>query len=223
MCAKKRECKQMTLPRRKFRVLSFLLSGSTHHFTENMTQRHAHVRMYVQSSSGFDLSPFSRERCVVVCCYCHLIHKPRILSVSLAQYQYIMSSSSSSIPLMRSPVDNQMETGPNGNNLAATATRRHFVDDIQRSSSSKERGFLDLDGVRRLYGSGLAMCLATERQIHSNNGGRLPGMPESNLALDTVMGNHTTLDFADVMGRLENAPVTTVQDPHSAMQRKMKL
>lgn len=133
-----------------------------------------------------------------------------------------MSSFSSSIPLMRSPVDNQMETGPNGNNLAAAATRRHFVDDIQRSGT--QRGFLDLDGVRRLYGSGLAMTLATERQIHSNNGGRLPGMPESKLALDTVMGNHCVLDFGDVLGRPENNPIDIVKDDvHSAMQRKMKL
>lgn len=132
-----------------------------------------------------------------------------------------MSDPSSSIPMMRSPV-NQMEVGVNGNNLAATATRRHPVDAIQRSSQ-QERGFLDLDGVRRLYGSGLAMRLATERQIHSNNGGRLPGMEQSNLALDTVMGKDVLLEFGDVLGRPEDAPIATVKDAHSAMQRKMKL
>jgi len=121
---------------------------------------------------------------------------------------------------MRSPA-NQMESGPNGNNLAATATRHHPVDTLQRSGAG--RGFLDLDGVRRLYGSGLAMRLATERQLASSAGGRLPGMPESKLALDTLTGNDVMLDFADVLGRPEDAPIAVVRDSHSAMQRKMGL
>ena len=130
-----------------------------------------------------------------------------------------MSDLSSSIPVMRSPV-NQMESGPNGSNLAAQATVKHPVDNIQRSGA---RGFLDLDGVRRLYGSGLAMRLATERQLASQAGGRLPGMPESKLALDTVTGNDVMIDFGDVLGRPEDAPVAFVKDPHTAMQRKLGL
>lgn len=132
----------------------------------------------------------------------------------------IMSGvTSSSIPMMRSPA-NQMEAGPNGSNLAATATRNHVVDDIQRSGAG--RGFLDLDGVRRLYGSGLAMRLATERQLASSQK-RLPGMPESNLQMDILTGDDTMLDFRDVLGRPEDAPVAYVKDAHSAMQRKLGL
>lgn len=132
-----------------------------------------------------------------------------------------MSEPSSSIPVMRHPA-NQMETGPNGNNLAAAAASNHPIDDLQRSSAA-ERGFLDLDGVRRLYGSGLAMRLATERQLASQVGGRLPGMEQSNLIMDTVTGNDVMLDFGDVLGRPEHAPVASVRDPHTAMQRKLGL
>lgn len=131
-----------------------------------------------------------------------------------------MSDLSSSIPMMRSPA-NQMETGPNGNNLAAAATQNHPVDSIQRSGAA--RGFLDLDGVRRLYGSGLAMRLATERQLASQTATRLPGMPESNLDMEIVTGNDVMLDFEDVLGRPEDAPIAFVKDSHSAMQRKMGL
>ena len=133
-----------------------------------------------------------------------------------------MSDVSSTIPLMRAPV-NQMESGPNGNNLAAAATCPHPVDELQRRGGAGQRGFLDLDGVRRLYGSGLAMRLATERQLASQSGGRLPGMPESKLALETVTGNDVMIDFSDVLGRPEDAPIAFVKDSHSAMQRKMGL
>ena len=131
-----------------------------------------------------------------------------------------MSDLSSSIPVMRHP-SNLMETGPNGNNLASAATRNHPIQELQRTTV--ERGFLDLDGVRRLYGSGLAMRLATERQLASRVGGRLPGMEQSNLILDTVTGNDVMLDFSDVLGRPEHAPVPAVTDPHTAMQRKLGL
>jgi hypothetical protein len=134
-----------------------------------------------------------------------------------------MSDPSSSIPVMRHPA-NQMETGPNGNNLAAAAASNHPIDNLQRNSSAAvERGFLDLDGVRRLYGSGLAMRLATERQLASQVGGRLPGMEQSNLVMDTVTGNDVMLDFSDILGRPEHAPVASVRDPHTAMQRKLGL
>lgn len=133
-----------------------------------------------------------------------------------------MSDFSSTIPLTRNPV-NQMDAGPNGNNLAAAATRSHVVDELQRTGAQQQRGFLDLDGVRRLYGSGLAMRLATERQLASQSGGRLPGMPSSKLALETVTGNNVMIDFADVLGRPEDAPIALVKDSHGAMQRKMGL
>jgi hypothetical protein len=117
-----------------------------------------------------------------------------------------------------------MEAGPNSNNLAASASQRHPVDDLQRRSSL----FDDLQDVRKIYGSGLAMRLATERQMASNVGGRLPGMESaygesSNIMLETLMGTDTKLDFGDVLSRPEHLPVARVTSPHKAMERKLGL
>lgn len=133
--------------------------------------------------------------------------------------------SSSQIPLVSSPV-NVMEAGPNGNNLASQATQPHFVESLQhfQSKSNGFRGFLDLDGIRRLYGSGLAMTLQTERKLAMSNGGRLPGMEgQSNLLLDTVTGKDTTLDLEDILNRPEESPVARMSSPHAAMESKLGL
>lgn len=117
-----------------------------------------------------------------------------------------------------------MQAGPNGLNFAAAASQNHFVDDLQRRSSVYE----DIDCVRRIYGSGLAMRLATERQMASKVGGRLPGMEgaivdSSNIALETLLGTDTKLDFQDVLSRPEHLPIATVKSPHQAMEQKLGL
>ena len=130
--------------------------------------------------------------------------------------------SDSKIPVTRTP-PNALEIGPNGNNLAAKATQPHFVDTLQQQQQSF-RGALDLDGVRRLYGSGLAMKLATERQLAQNNGGRLPGMEgQSNLLMDTVTGKDITLDFDNVLNLPHESPVARIRNPHTAMENKLGL
>lgn len=128
---------------------------------------------------------------------------------------------SASIPIAQTPVKT-METGLNGHNLATTATARHAVDDLQRRSALYD----DLDDVRRIYGSGLAMRLATERQMASKVGGRLPGMESgdsSNVLMQTLMGTDTKLDFGDVLSRPEHMPVARVNSPHVAMEYKLGL
>ena len=117
-----------------------------------------------------------------------------------------------------------MQAGPNGHNLATTASQKHPVDDLQRRSTM----FDDLDDVRRIYGSGLAMRLATERQMASKVGGRLPGMESasvdsSNIMLDTLMGTDVKLDFQDVLSRPEHLPMAQVTSPHQAMENKLGL
>eukprot|EP00979_Chaetoceros_neogracilis_P008923 scaffold2006_cov283-Chaetoceros_neogracile.AAC.7 len=93
---------------------------------------------------------------------------------------------SSSIPVMRSPND-IMTYGPNGDNLAAAAIQSHPVDRMQRAIQFQTRNLtyeyyfttnssfhvlptptattpttsLDLDSIRRLYGSALAMRIHT--------------------------------------------------------------
>jgi hypothetical protein len=130
---------------------------------------------------------------------------------------------SASIPLMDAPV-NMMENGPNGHHFATSATQKHPVDDLQRRSTL----FDDLDDVRRIYGSGLAMRLATERQMASKVGGRLPGMESysvdsSNILLETLLGTDTKLDFQDVLSRPEHLPIASVLSPHLAMEQKLGL
>ena len=124
---------------------------------------------------------------------------------------------------MGAPV-NAMETGPNGHNFASSASQKHPVDDLQRRSTVYD----DLEDVRRIYGSGLAMRLATERQMASKVGGRLPGMESvsvdsSNFLMETLMGTDTKLDFQDVLSRPEHAAVARVTSPHQAMEHKLGL
>lgn len=130
---------------------------------------------------------------------------------------------SSSIPLLGNPVD-MMQAGPNGHNFATAASQNHPVEDLQRRSTM----FDDLDDVRRIYGSGLAMRLATERQMASKVGGRLPGMESSsvdssNIMLETLMGTDVKLDFQDVLSRPEHLPTAQVTNPHQAMEKKLGL
>ncbi len=91
---------------------------------------------------------------------------------------------------------------------------------------------LDIDAVRRLYGSALAMRLVTERKLASNVGGRLPGMdssPDSNVMLDTLTGNDLNIDFGDYLNiKADRADVgrNVAQDKdmiHSTMEAKLGL
>mmetsp|Transcript_18300 Transcript_18300/g.21117 ORF Transcript_18300/g.21117 Transcript_18300/m.21117 type:complete len:132 (+) Transcript_18300:108-503(+) len=130
---------------------------------------------------------------------------------------------SNSIPLMREPV-NMMETGPSGSNFAAVAKQRHPVDDLQRLSTNN---LSDIDEVRKIYGSGLAMTLATERQMASKAGGRLPGMKSSlgessGILIETLLGTDTKLDFCNVFSQPDHLP-TTEYNVHKAMERKLNL
>uniref|UniRef100_A0A6S9C7K7 Uncharacterized protein n=1 Tax=Ditylum brightwellii TaxID=49249 RepID=A0A6S9C7K7_9STRA len=146
-----------------------------------------------------------------------------------------MDPTSSSIPMMRKPT-NFMSVGPNGDNLASSAVQSHPIDRMQRSGASTSS--FDLDSIRRLYGSGLAMRLATERHHASNVGGRLPGMdatPNSNAMMDTITGDDITIDFQDFLNMPANRPESTIMasgnggggaidiGPHAAMEAKLRL
>jgi hypothetical protein len=127
--------------------------------------------------------------------------------------------------MMRKPVST-LDEGLNSNNLASQSLLRHPVDEMQRA---QQVNFIldDLEDVKIMYGSGLAMRLATERQMAMNVCGRLPGMDaiggQSNIILETLMGTDTKLDFRDFLGRPEDMPVATIKNPHSAMEAKLGL
>jgi len=121
-----------------------------------------------------------------------------------------------------------MLCGPNGGNLAAQSKKIHPVDYLQRVAVSSAS--LDLDAVRRIYGSGLAMRLATERSLASRVGGRLPGMdahPDSNAMLDTLTGSDLTIGFEDILNVVQTRPESSTKttstssiniDPHTSME-----
>ena len=78
--------------------------------------------------------------------------------------------------------------------------------------------------VRRLYGSGLAMRLATERKVAQELGGRgVAGMQSSNLMYDTLTGNDMKIDFGDYLSLPEHRPshLNLNDNPHRAMERKL--
>ena len=77
--------------------------------------------------------------------------------------------------------------------------------------------------VRRLYGSGLAMTLATERKIASEIGIRgVAGLPSSNLMNEIFTGNDMKFQFEDFLSLPEHRPLHLKQDnPHTAMERQL--
>lgn len=78
--------------------------------------------------------------------------------------------------------------------------------------------------VRRLYGSGFAMRLATERRMAADVGGHgVAGLPTTNMMHDILTGNDMKLQFEDVLSLPEHRPlfVKHLEDPHAAMERKL--
>jgi Proteasome maturation factor UMP1 len=123
------------------------------------------------------------------------------------------------IPIMNKPAS-LMEVGPNGNNLAAAAASRHPVDDLQRTM--QQNPFCNLDYVRHVYGSGLAMRLATEQKIAAQHEQRgAAGIPNSGLYRDIVAGRDVQLDFADFLSLPENRPDVMKSNPHAVMERQL--
>ena len=62
--------------------------------------------------------------------------------------------------------------------------------------------------VRRLYGSGFAMRLATERRMAADVGGHgVAGLPTTNMMHDILTGNDMKLQFEDVLSLPEHRPL----------------
>jgi hypothetical protein len=133
-----------------------------------------------------------------------------------------------SIPILdRSEKLNLWQQGPNANHLESQARTRHPIDDLQRTQDP-----CDLNHVRRVYGTGLAMRLATERNWVREHSTRLPGLPQSNALADTWMGRDVELDFGDFLSLPQNAAFegdgyshhpSSWSTPHAAMERQLGL
>lgn len=137
-----------------------------------------------------------------------------------------MMNDDNSIPVMKKPA-NMMEVGPNGNNLQAAALQKHPIEVMQKRQAVQRVSFLGTDEeeeVRRLYGSGFAMRLATERRMAADVGGHgVAGLPTTNMMHDILTGNDMKLQFEDVLSLPEHRPlfVKHLEDPHAAMERKL--
>ena len=92
----------------------------------------------------------------------------------------------------------------------------HPVAGLQRSLRDAEwEGRLDM--VRRIYGSHLAMRLATEKLACSRLQ-RQPGLEASNVNLDTVLGTQTKIGFEDFLNPPTMRPVAPVADLYTASE-----
>lgn len=120
------------------------------------------------------------------------------------------------IPMMNKPVS-MMEYGPNSQNLAAAAAARHPVDQLQRTTAPA----VDLDYVRHVYGSGLAMRLATEHKIAAQQDGG--PLASTNIYRDVVSGNDLKLDFGDYLSLPEHRPDVARENLHLSAERKLGL
>lgn len=78
--------------------------------------------------------------------------------------------------------------------------------------------------VRHLYGSGLAMTLATERRMaHDLNSMAGAGLVRSNFMTDILTGTDMKLGFEDVLNLPQHRPIfhRHLEDPHADMERKL--
>lgn len=94
---------------------------------------------------------------------------------------------------------------------------------IQRVSFT---GTDEEEEVRRLYGSGFAMKLATERRIANQMtvGSIAGGIPSSNNVMgDILSGRDMQIGFEDTLGLPEFRPIINKmqEDPHMMMERKL--
>jgi Proteasome maturation factor UMP1 len=83
--------------------------------------------------------------------------------------------------------------------------------------------FGSLEFVRKVYGSGLALRLATEqKQARDQNlMARAPGMESSNLLGEIVSGRDTTIDFGDYLSLPQHRPAMPPANPHLVMERRL--
>jgi Proteasome maturation factor UMP1 len=108
------------------------------------------------------------------------------------------------IPILKKPVS-LMETGPSGLSLAVAVAERHPVDTLQRQGLTGSSPYKNTNFVRLMYGPGLAMELAAERQIAL----REKAMGLDNIGAiyeDVVSGNDTSVQFTDFMALPDNRP-----------------
>jgi hypothetical protein len=129
------------------------------------------------------------------------------------------------IPLVSKP-DSTLAAGLNTGNLALSAAERHPIDSLQRSGGQTAHSLLnnpyqDLDFIRSVYGSGLAMEMAAERQIARREAAM--GMTKiAGVTYDIYAGQDATLQFGDFMSLPENRVTLPTSPFHISMERQLR-
>ena len=123
-----------------------------------------------------------------------------------------MDSSENGIPILNGPADH-LRHGFNSMEYEAKATHP-LANSIKRE---EDEWIAKLDNVRRMYGSHMAMRLATERQTFKKNN-RMPGLKTSSIHYDIVMGQDTQINFSDYL----NDPMTRTEGLNLPIQDIME-
>lgn len=124
--------------------------------------------------------------------------------------------------------------GLNSNRLSSVALAPHPVAHLQSSTALENKHnnpYRDLTHVRQVYGSALAMRLATERQVareqamqgryylqassSGGGGGALYG--------EICSGTDVQLHFEDVLGRPDDRPDLPSVNPHAVLERQLNM
>ncbi|KAG2045274.1 proteasome maturation factor UMP1-domain-containing protein [Suillus americanus] len=100
----------------------------------------------------------------------------------------------------------------------ATETRGGgFENRIAKWEETQDNARLHM--LANLYGPSAPMRLLMERQIVSASP-HMPGMPQSNIHLDILMGRDETLDSTDFFLGMESGPPLSI---HNDMEKKLRL
>lgn len=108
--------------------------------------------------------------------------------------KYMKMENNNCLPIYQGPSDVLRE--------GFYSNEHHFIlasniEKLQKNSKQSE-WISKLMSVKKAYGSSLAMRLAAEKSIMSSNQ-RLPGLPSSTIALDTVIGDDLHLSFENYL------------------------
>ncbi|KAG2160154.1 proteasome maturation factor UMP1-domain-containing protein [Suillus bovinus] len=100
----------------------------------------------------------------------------------------------------------------------ATETRGgEFENRITNWEETQDNARLHM--LANLYGPSVPMRLLMERQIVSASP-HMPGMPQSNIHLDILMGRDESLDPSDFFLGMESGPPLSI---HNEMEKKLRL
>ena len=136
-----------------------------------------------------------------------------------------MDDSTPKIPIYTNQ-DIALEADVNTGNYAIAVAERNPVDVLQQrargnAASATMNPYQEINFVRSIYGSGLAMEMAAERQFVQQE--RNMGMHKiGNMYEDIVLGNDATIQYSDFMSLPDHRIELPKSVFHVSMDRQLK-